>query len=140
MIFRQLTKTIWQSDAADATKICVESAKWQDLGIRGVICPAYNVRLPYAPGLASLILPIWDNTQVDDAWFDQAVEFHRRFSPTLVHCQGGLNRSVTFAAALAWTEGQSLEASWGIMKGEPVFQEMRDSLKRWVELRKQFPK
>jgi protein-tyrosine phosphatase len=136
VIFRKITETIWQSDEDDARKACVESPKWLELGIKAVICPAFNVRLPYAPALASLILPVWDDTLVDAEWFDFAVSFHRRFGPTLVHCHGGLNRSVTFAAAIALADGQSLDQSFKIM-GEPVFRQMRDSLKRWAETRKE---
>lgn len=136
MIFRKLTETIWQSDEADARKVCVDSPKWLELGIKAVICPAFNVRIPYAPALASLLLPVWDDTLVDSEWFDFAVSFHHRFGPTLVHCHGGLNRSVTFAAALAISEGKSLDYAYSIM-GEPVFRQMRDSLKRWIEVRKQ---
>lgn len=139
VIFRKITPTLWQADESDATKVCTSTTTWYELGIKGVLCPALNVHVPYADGLASLVLPIKDNTLVDDAWFDLAVQFHRSFGPTLVHCHGGLNRSVTFAAAIAWSEGQSLEKTFHIT-GEPVFREMRDSLKRWVELRKSFPK
>lgn len=136
---KQVTPTIWQCNEPEAVEICIETPRWAELGIRAVLCPAFNVRLPYSQSLASLVLPVRDNTLVDEAWFDQAVQFHRTFGPTLVHCHGGLNRSITFAAALAWSEGQSLDKTYAIT-GEPVFREMRDSLKRWIELRKQFPK
>ena len=136
MILRQVTPTIWQADEEEARKICTDQAKLLELGIKAVLCPAWNVRIPYAPALASLILPIWDDTRVDDTWFDFAVKFHRSFGPTLVHCHGGLNRSVTFAAALAFSEGQSLEQTYSKLKMEPVFQQMRDAVRYWSKLRK----
>jgi len=135
MILRQVTKNIWQADEAEARKHCENSISWIDLGIKAVLCPAYNVRIPYAKELFSIVLPVWDNTRVDEAWFDLAVKFHRACGPTLVHCHGGLNRSVAFAAALAFSEGQSLDATYSKI-GEPVFREMKDAVKAWTELRK----
>jgi protein-tyrosine phosphatase len=130
-MLKQLTPTLWQSDMIDARRICESTNEWKQLGIKGVICPAYNVRIQYNPELAALILPVWDDSTVPDEWFNMAVGFHKRFSPTLVHCFGGINRSSTFALALMLKEGIPLEEGYHKVTAKPWGIPLLDSVIRW---------
>lgn len=101
---------------------------------RAVLCPAFNVRLAYDEELAVLILPVNDHDDVLPIVFDLAVSFHRTCGPTFVHCFGGRNRSVAFAAALAVAEGRTLDQAFETMREEPT-PELRQALRRWVAQR-----
>lgn len=85
MTLKRLAPDLWQSCAPEARKILQESSGWKALGLRGVICPAYNVRIIYPEELAALVLPVWDETDVPDVWYDLALQFYGRFKPVLVH-------------------------------------------------------
>ena len=96
---------LWQCGIADAAALTVGTEQWKTRGIRAVLCPAYNARLPYHEDLAVLALRIDDHDSVPPAVFDLAVAFHQACGPTLVHCHGGVNRSAVFAAAIGSTLG-----------------------------------
>lgn len=60
----RLSEKVWQSDQADARRLCEDpSEAWMGEGFKAVICPAYNVRIPYHPRIAALLLPVWDDTE-----------------------------------------------------------------------------
>lgn len=130
-MLKQLTSTLWQADAVGARQVCL-TEQWRDLGIKGVICPAFNVRIPYAAELASLVLPVWDDRPVPDEYFDMAVEFRKKFSPTLIHCYGGINRSSAFALALMHAEGIPIEAGLNKVTNKPWGEPLLESLHRWA--------
>jgi protein-tyrosine phosphatase len=134
-MLKQLTPTLWQANAEDARKLC-QTERWKDLGLKGVICPAFNVRIPYDKELAALILPVWDDRPVPPEYFDMAVEFHKKFSPTLVHCFGGINRSSAFALALMYKEGISIEAGYNKVNAKPWGEPLLESLHRWAAANK----
>ena len=129
----RLSEKVWQSDQADARRLCEDpSEAWMGEGFKAVICPAYNVRIPYHPRIAALLLPVWDDTDAPPAMYETAARFHRDFGPTLVHCNGGLNRSSAFAAALLVTGGLSIEEALRKTNGIPRL-ELLTSLQRWAE-------
>ena len=133
-MLKQLTSTLWQADAAGARQVC-QTEQWRDLGIKGVICPAFNVRIPYDKELAALILPVWDERPVPNEFFDMAVDFRKKFSPTLVHCFGGVNRSSAFALALMYAEGIPFEAGLNKVNAKPWGEQLMESLHRWAASR-----
>lgn len=126
---------MWQADEADARRLCEGYCEgWVAEGFKAVICPAFNVRIPYHPKLAALILPVWDEVKVPAGMFDCAARFHKEVGPTLVHCHGGLNRSSAFAAALLMTDGMPLEKALGSVNAMP-WPELLGSLSRWAASR-----
>lgn len=120
-----LPERLWQADLYGAIDLCVYSNKHRAMGesgtvmIGGVICAAFDFRFNYARGVHALLLAMHDGHVVDPAWFDMAVDFHRRFGPTLVHCYAGRSRSVAMAAAIAWSEGQDLEETFKKCDSKP---------------------
>lgn len=135
-MLKRLSERVWQADEADARKTCEGySPKWKELGISAILCPAFNVRIPYHPKLAAMILPVWDETDAPEWMFDTAVFFHRKMGPTLVHCHGGLNRSSAFAAALLVEEGIEVQEALKAVNATPR-PELLGSLLRWVNRRK----
>ena len=131
-MLKQLTPTLWQANAEDARKVCSLTEQWKDMGIKGVICPAFNVRIPYDRELAYLVLPVWDERPIPDEYFDMAIEFRKKFTPTLVHCFGGLNRSSTFALAIMHSEGIPIEAGYHKVTAKPWGEPLLESLYRWA--------
>ena len=123
---------VWQGDR-DAGEKMYTTAGIAEIGIRGVICSAHNLRLRYHESLPVLLLPVDDHDDVPPAMFDLAVEFHRRFGPTLVHCNGGKNRSVAFAAALAAAEGWTFDRAYAVCESTPT-DELQQSLQQWRAL------
>src|SRR3990172_13384234 len=101
----RLSEKVWQPNQADARRLCENGSEaWIREGFKAVVCPAFNVRIPYHPRIAALLLPVWDDTDAPGTMYETAARFHRDFGPTLVHCNGGLNRSSAFAAALLITD------------------------------------
>ena len=124
--------TVLQGSYTDALQICHANGLWGNTVPRGVICPAFNVRLSYPESMAALVLSAKDDTDVPEAWYDLAVEFHRKFSPTFVHCMAGQNRSVMFAAALLFADGMDLDQALKKLATVPVYGSILASLKRWA--------
>lgn len=124
--------TVLQSDEAETKRLCA-SGTYKQIGIKGVICPALNVRVAYPEDLAALILPVFDEMNVPDEWYDHAVDFHKKFSPTLVHCWYGQNRSVMFAAALLFSDGMDLDVALQKLATVPVCNSILTSLTRWAK-------
>lgn len=132
-MLKQVGARVWQADEPDARKACeAGSLAWRPIGIRAVLCPAFNVRIPYHPELAAMLLPVRDETDVPAGMYDLAVDFHRRLGPTLVHCFGGLNRSSVFAAALLMADGLPLEDALERVNALPR-PEILASLRRWAQ-------
>lgn len=102
----QVTKNIYQASEATARQV-LASGQYKQHGIKGVICPAFNVRIVTPADLSCLIMPIDDYDDLPVAWLKAAAAFYHAFKPVLVHCRGGKNRSVAVAAALAWYDGKS---------------------------------
>lgn len=129
----RLSDKVWQSDQADARRLCEGSSEaWIREGFKAVICPAFNVRIPYHPRIAALLLPVWDDTDAPAVMYETAARFHRDFGPTLVHCNGGLNRSSAFSAALLVTDGIPVEEAIRKVKAVPEPALLR-SFHRWAE-------
>jgi protein-tyrosine phosphatase len=134
-MIKRLSDRVWQADEADARKLCEgHSERWLTEGFKAVLCPAFNVRIPYHPRLAAMILPVWDETDAPSEMFDCAAYFHKAFGPTLVHCHGGLNRSSAFAAALLVADGMFVEKALECVNATPNPELLR-SLRRWVQSR-----
>lgn len=127
---------VWQGGVLDAAVLTVGSEAWTRLGIRAVLRPAFNAQLAYHEDLATLTLPVDDHDTVAPETFELAVAFHRLCGPTLVHCFGGRNRSVAFAAALAIAEGKTLEEALNAMGQEPT-RELLGALRGWLLRRRQ---
>lgn len=128
----KLSEMVWQADQADARRYCQDpSEKWIAEGFKAVICPAFNVRIPYHPKIAALILPVWDDTDAPSIMYETAARFHRDFGPTLVHCNGGVNRSSAFAAALLIVDGLSVDEALKKVNALPEAP-LLSSLKRWA--------
>jgi protein-tyrosine phosphatase len=129
---RKVGEKVWQADEADARRLCEgENDGWKALGVKGILCPAFNVRIPYHPKLSALVLPVWDDTDATETMFDAAVAFHRALGPTLVHCHGGLNRSSAFAAALLVDDGAPLDQAIKAINAIP-WPGLLNSLRRWA--------
>jgi protein-tyrosine phosphatase len=131
---KKVGDAIYQSDGPTAKEVCETTERWIELGIGGVVCPAFNVRVAYATKLAALILPIWDDSSVSPRLFDLACQFHDSFSPTLVHCAGGLNRSSAFAIALLIHSGVAFEEALSRVNARPHDNLMK-SLATWTSTR-----
>lgn len=99
MKLNKLSPTLYQCDYKTAVELMTDF-KYKEYGIKGVICPAYNAGIDYPIGLASLVLPIDDYDDIDESVFELVVSFCRLYSPVLIHCMGGKNRSVAFCAAV----------------------------------------
>lgn len=139
MLLRKVGEKVVQSDEPNARTLCEgTSERWRDWGVKAVLCPAFNVRIPYHRALAALVLPVWDETDAPDAMFDTAVAFHRAFGPTLVHCHGGLNRSSAFAAALLIADGLAFDLALKAVNATPR-PELLGSLGRWATTRRTSP-
>lgn len=123
---------VWQGDVEAANQLR-SRAGVEELGVRGVICSAHNIRVAYHESLSALILPIDDHDDVAPSVFDLAVDFHRRCAPTFTHCNSGKNRSVAFAAALACAEGWTPARAYEVALSTPTL-ELQRSLERWREL------
>jgi hypothetical protein len=134
MTLKLILPDLWQSCAPEARKALEESSAWRSMsmGLRGVICPAYNVRLIYPQDLAALILPVWDNTDLPEGWYDLAIQFYNRFKPVLVHCNGGLNRSSAIAIAILVSRGIVLEEAAKMVNQPPGDPVLMESLRRWA--------
>lgn len=132
MTLKRLTTDLWQSCAPEARRILQESSGWKALGLRGVLCPAYNVRIIYPEELAALVLPVWDDTDVPDGWYDLAAQFYSRFKPVLVHCNGGLNRSSAFAMAILINQEIPFEEAAKMVNKPPGDPVLMRSLRRWA--------
>ncbi len=133
---RKLAPTIWQSDELEARRLCEGSREgWIKEGIKAVLCPAFNVRIPYHINLSALILPIWDNSYAPATMYELAVRFHRDFGPTLVHCHGGLNRSSAFAAALLMDGGMTMGQALNTVNRRP-WDLLMASLRDWESRRR----
>ncbi len=104
-----------------------------EIGVGGVICSAHNLRLKYHDSLPVLMLPVDDHDSPPPKMFDLAVAFHRAYGPTLVHCNGGKNRSVAFAAAIACAEGWMPAKVYEICESTPT-DELKAALERWRAL------
>ena len=128
----QASPTVLQSDYPGALQACAAGGRWNGTLVKGVICPAFNIRMGYPETMAALVLPVKDDTDVPEAWYDMAVEFHRRFSPTLIHCLAGQNRSVIFGAALLFGDGMDLNEALKKLATVPVYGSLLASLKRWA--------
>lgn len=126
---------VWQGGVADAAALTVGTEEWMRRGIRAVLCPAFNARLPYHEDLAVLALPVDDHDAVEPGVFDLAVAFHRACGPTLVHCHGGVNRSAVFAAALARAEGATVDDALNRISALPS-KELLASLREWAAQRR----
>jgi hypothetical protein len=129
----RLSEKVWQSNQAEARRLCENGSEaWIREGFKAVVCPAFNVRIPYHPRIAALLLPVWDDTDAPGIMYETAARFHRDFGPTLVHCNGGLNRSSAFAAALLITDGLSIEEAVRKIHALPEAP-LLTSLRRWAE-------
>lgn len=131
-MMNRLSEKVWQADQADARRYCQDhSEKWIEEGFKSVICPAFNVRIPYHPKIAALLFPVWDDTDVPLVMYETAAGFHRTFGPTLVHCNGGMNRSSAFAAALLIADGLPFNEALRKVNAIPEAP-LLSSLKRWL--------
>lgn len=133
MTLKRLTPDLWQSCAPEAKRVLVDSAAWRAMGLRGVICPAFNIRLEYPESVAAIQLPVWDDTDVPDGWYDLAVHFYGRFKPVLVHCNGGLNRSSAFAMAILLNQEIPFEEAAKMVNKPPGDPVLKASLRRWAK-------
>lgn len=139
LVFTEIvSETLYQSDLYAAIDLCVYSAKYRAMGksgtlmLAGVICASHDFRFNYDRDVAALLLPMHDNHDVDFRQFDAAVDFHRRFTPTLVHCKAGRSRSVAVAAAIAETvHGIPHEEVYRRCGSTPT-PEVHQSLVRWL--------
>lgn len=134
-MLKRLSEKVWQADQADARRFCQDASDgWRAEGFKAVVCPAFNVRIPYHSEIAAIILPVWDDTDAPGAMYEAAVHFHANFGPTLVHCNGGLNRSSAFAAALLVADGLPVDDALRRVNAIPQ-QPLLTSLRRWAENR-----
>lgn len=133
MTLKRITPDLWQSCMPEARKVLEESSAWRAMGLRGVLCPAYNVRIAYPEELAAMVFPVWDDTDVPEGWYDLAVHFYGRFKPVLVHCNGGLNRSSAFAMAILINQEVPLEEAVRMVNKPPGDPVLMASLRRWAK-------
>lgn len=128
---------IWKADMHEAQAVCVDSLRWNELGIESVICVAQGLRLKYAPELTTLSFPFQDSTRIPPRELDLACAFYTTTGPTLVHCMSGLNRSSAICIALCLYTGSPWNTA--ITKTFPdgledsLHPAMKDSLIRWAE-------
>jgi len=128
----RVSSTILQGSYPEALQVCAAGGRWKDVKINGVIRPAFNIEMSYPPSMASLVFPVRDDTDVPGSWYDMAVDFHRAFSPTFVHCLAGQNRSVMFGAAILFADGMELDEALKRLATVPVFSSILASLTRWA--------
>lgn len=95
---------LYQGSVADGISICDSDGRIKELGLRGVLTVADNIRLKVPSRLVHLHLPIDEIHPTPEYYFDIACNLN--IFPLLVHCQAGANRSKVFAAAIAY---QALE-------------------------------
>ncbi len=96
---RRATDDIWIGDLNDAWKV-LQKPKAQH--IKSILSVCYT-RLPIKKGIPRLIIPIEDGGEFDIRLFDAAIAFvDAAPKPCLVHCDAGVSRSTTFAAAYLW--------------------------------------
>lgn len=124
--------SVLQGSLPEALQVCAAGGRWKDVKLAGVIRPAFNIDMAYPQSMASLVLPVRDDSDVPGAWYDMAVEFHRAFSPTFVHCVAGQNRSVMFGAAILFADGMDLNEALKKLATVPVFSSILASLTRWA--------
>lgn len=134
-IFNKFHDNIFQGDAITATQL-VCTPKYKELGITAVLCPAYNVDLPYHGDLAILKLPLDDNSTIEPAHLDLAVAFYQLTGRKLfIHCLGGKNRSIAFSAFFLTIEGMEFEKAWKLAKKytqpDCPYEELKTSMKNW---------
>lgn len=134
-IFNKFGDGIYQGDAITATQlVCTD--KYKELGINGVLCPAYNVDLPYHTDLAVLKLPLDDHSVIQPELLDLAAAFYQLMGRKIfVHCLGGKNRSVAFSAFFMTLEGMEFEKAWKMVKkytqSDCPYDELKTSMQNW---------
>ena len=108
-----------------------EIPAWKAVGVKAVLCPAFNISLQYHEDLPVLRLIVDDHDTVAPEVFNLAVAFHKAHGrATFVSCDSGKNRSVAFACALGVSEGLTLEECFAKLN-EPT-PELVASLRAWV--------
>ena len=132
-MMRKATDDIWIGDLADAWKV-LQKPKAQH--IKSILSVCYT-RLPMKKGIPRLIIPIEDSGDFDLRMFDAAIAFvDAAPKPCLVHCDAGVSRSTSFAAAYLWWKW-NVEHDWRKQLDTPweeVEEEMKMSLIEFIEL------
>ena len=109
---RKATDDIWIGDLTDAWKV-LQKPKAQH--IKSILSVCYT-RLPMKKGIPRLIIPIEDSGDFDLRMFDAAIAFvDAAPKPCLIHCDAGVSRSTTFAAAYLWWKAWTVADSCGPM-------------------------
>ena len=128
MIQNQIMPWLLQCDL-DGAKEALKSRRF-DL----IVTAAFNVRVPYPEESIALILPVNDHDDVPGVFFDLAALAARtHLGDVLVHCNGGRNRSVAFAAAIAYSlDFQPFDVTFERANSSPT-KEVMAALVRWRE-------
>lgn len=138
-VFHKFSDNLFQGDAITATKM-VCSDEYKQLGITAVLCPAYNVDLPYHKDLAILKLPLDDHDSIDPKHLDLVAAFYFLTGKKLfVHCLGGKNRSMAMIAFLLTLDGMDFDKAWKLVKKQTQadcpYPELKTSIENWFNQR-----
>jgi len=140
-VFNKFSNNLFQGDAITAIKlVCTD--KYKEHGITAVLCPAWNVDVPYHHDLAVLKLPIDDHSSIDPKHLDLAAAFYQLTGRKLfIHCLGGKNRSIAMVAFFLTLEGMEFEKAWKLVKkhtqADCPYDELKTSIKNWFNVQQE---
>lgn len=121
---------LYQGSLADADSICQSNGRLKDLGLRGILTVADNIRLKAPTSIVHLHLPIDEIHPTPEYYFDIACNLN--IFPLLVHCQAGANRSRVFASAIAYQAQEILLAKAIELADPPRSGVVFDSMMKWA--------
>lgn len=121
---------LYQGSVADADSICQSNRRLKDLGLRGILTVADNIRLQAPTSIAHLHLPIDEIHPTPEYYFDIACNLN--IFPLLVHCQAGANRSRVFAAAIAYHVSEMTLEEAILLAEPPRSGVVFDSMIKWA--------
>lgn len=135
MIHNLILPWLWQCDLEGATHFVNSGIRIAERRFDVIVTAAFNVRVWIPEWSIGIVLPINDHDDVPSTFFDLAVAACRaHLGDVLVHCNGGKNRSVAVASAIAWgCDRQPFDATFEKANSSPT-REIMTALKRWKEL------